>query len=1400
MSATNNTYGCDKSMQERINTVGPTGVVSHYTLAVSGGVISDACPLDSIYTIPMNYSTQEPLLGSSGVLVVGKCMSVVFNSKDIFCLSTDGVFTRVAELSAQIESVCVIGSDSFAVQSTVSFSDSILATVRCSTTQESFCFNLTNQNVRRQYETDAVMHADGAPSYYLFENTNNRLNGHESMVLREWQCTDLCDPHCVYEEVSPYFMNAFPITANNTFYSGNGAVVVMATSGRRLSVTYVILARYDILLRQITDVLRYTMNDGDTEPTVFDFQDTATISPNPLSGVWLTNDTFFLSFIDQEMIWKFTLQQSSIPSIQIVKSDTTLPTMYFFSIGYALLSYTNRREYVLQSCMSGCSRSTKDKSVYFAFGEQTLNYTRLQMCADGQQYVDPTELTKPPVHTCGYACMQGVQTPMLFGVDMRCKTADRFGVMSLTLPPQGHVIFNEFSIHNDGMENTTVVVYTECQGVLISRVFVAARNQCEALCEIGNQSRISFTGGASVSFVVESRTRPTAWQVQVMLTGSVFWTRAVASMPSFGQWSQPHAFLNSIHEKQPIFVSVIRSASYESLSAKLTEENEKTQVALDVLEVIPTLSEHGVRQIMFNRTMTFTTLRIPTDDDLARLQLSSFKMGHDMLNWRRLHAMAYIRTGDVALAGCTYKVRLVEIDATFAPMWPGPSVGCAMSLPGPMEIMVAQCHVEIPYAMANTQGLVGVYTTSDNEETCPVPLADAVSVELPPFIALQQCTQDAYLHADTGKCVSCESSEKKCTVGFYAPACEALLPAGRQPNCSVCDVTANAVFLNTSVNCEDWVCGDGFYQLDETCIPCTTGLFDTCRRTAGLRWYGCTSIRNEECGPCDELLRPRDAEWTNRSNCSWTCKSGYFQTDARCERCTPLSTLKVILELDNHRQQGTFYKFESCNVSRQARFTACEPSYVRNGTYTADGSAFYTDCAVTCDEHELVHLVSTSYTDGSGGVWASQQCVVCPPESMPKFPDGSALPRSAFHMNLTCHASCAQSTNFYGAQQRNSTAAHFTSCVYCPPAKCAVGMYLRTSDECVECHACASRLGNNSVFTSVGSVDEDWSCEERCADGHFFDGSRDVCVPHSDQQCKDGLEYKVNGTAFQDETCAICTDCTGMRQVSACSVHADATCTDCGKNDWWNSYWRATECELACKETYTKLFEPARCQHCSLCGDGSIRATEPHNCSHCIACQTPKPANARYLQECTWQCFEFHTLVTTSNGSECVYTENWQTSDWVAAPEAPLEVVCAVGYRLENFACLGCDTPLGLSNATMDEQWFWTPGDCTWSCMPDRTHLINNTNGTETHSCVTWETYRLATLVKRARRFTAPAPPPPPPPPNGTSVQQTSETQPSVEVVLFAAAGFFGMFLCFTCCVIMRTRRKKGNYKPIPEK
>ncbi len=54
-----------------------------------------------------------------------------------------------------------------------------------------------------------------------------------------------------------------------------------------------------------------------------------------------------------------------------------------------------------------------------------------------------------------------------------------------------------------------------------------------------------------------------------------------------------------------------------------------------------------------------------------------------------------------------------------------------------------------------------------------------------------------------------------------------------------------------------------------------------------------------------------------------------------------------------------------------------------------------------------------------------------------------------------------------------------------------------------------------------------------------------------------------------DARCDECTDCTGYRQVRACSLTQDAKCESCGSLVWWNSFWNGTE-----SETLDKKEEP----------------------------------------------------------------------------------------------------------------------------------------------------------------------------------------------------------------------------------
>ena len=1376
-----NIYTCDKSILQRIQEVGLESIKSHHTLAAHVGVVSETCDADSTYKILINHMIQEPLMGSSGVLFGVGCITVVFSSTDLYCLSIDGLLTP---LSAPAVSVADICRSSVTVQSVVSLQDNILVTYGCGVRKRiSLCYNWKTKGVTRmQDDGNIIMHAIGAPAYQLYErNIDNQL------VIKVFPCQDLCAMQCQSKEISSFFNPGFSVMANNTFFSGNTQVVVMATSARVLDETYVLIARDGN-----SSATRYKIADHGMHATVVTVFSENQIHPNKMSGTWVAPKIFLLGFEEPNMILRCTVSTSI--EVEILQPTVSSIPSYFVSVGFALLSYVNRNQYTLQTCMPDCNVATRDSSGYFAFGSEYLHYTRLRPCHDAVHYIDSSEWKSQPVHTCVSSCWNKIHIPTQYSVSLQCRTSDHVSIMSLTLPASASVQFDDFGVDNTEANNATVVVYTQCRGTVPYRTFFADSKRCPGVCEIKNQPRILLAGGVSIYFVLETIMQPTLWQVHAMLSGSVFWSTAVDSVVSLGEWSQPHVFVHKIHEKQSIFVNVVRRTSYESLVRILADSpDDETSVALDVLEVIPTLSERGVYRRGFqNKTsMLFTAIQIPTDEDLTRLGLESFKAGHDVLNWRRLHAMAYIRNRDRGLIGCIFKLRLVEIDASFSPVWPGPQVGCTMIIPAvTTDIMTAQCHVEIPYGMANNRSLIGMYVTSEDEDLCALPHPDALSIEMPPFMALQQCTQDAYLHAETGECVSCESSDKKCSVGFYAPACEALLPADRQPNCSACSAVTNALFLPTSLNCDDWTCVDGYYKQDSACVPCTTNLQHVCGRTPGQNWSVCTSFRNEECQSCDEQSRPRYAEWTNESSCSWRCQPGYFQNDGHCEACLSLHMLKLTLQFAGNRNSNTFYKFRPCTDTLQAKFTPCEKSYLGNGSYTGDASVFLQHCPAVCVEDRLLHLVPTSYADTNGVMWDAHQCVACPRDALPVFANGSLLPTSAFKMNLTCHAVCLTGMGFYQAPPQNSTRGQ-SVCLHCPDTKCGLGQFLRTSDGCSECHACTSRIQNNSVFTSRGRVDMEFSCSEECANGYFYEASSDTCVPHSEKTCKLGLEYKVNGSAFEDTQCMLCTDCTGMRQLSACSLYEDSKCESCGDHVWWNSYWNGTDCQLACKPSYTKLTRPERCQKCSLCQEGSSRPVVADNCSHCLPCQSEKPENAWYLQECTWECFDFHVLTETNGVSDCVYTPGWKTSDLVAAKEEDTEVVCDKGSTLENFACKKCETPLGLSNTTLGSTWFWTTG-CEWECMPEMSQFTNKT--TKEHACLPWAAYRKAVLSQatwrsvRLRvttdRETSNA--------NASGGNTTSiqlESNETVTVVMFVTACF--LFCALSCCAIRIKNRIK---------
>jgi hypothetical protein len=499
-------------------------------------------------------------------------------------------------------------------------------------------------------------------------------------------------------------------------------------------------------------------------------------------------------------------------------------------------------------------------------------------------------------------------------------------------------------------------------------------------------------------------------------------------------------------------------------------------------------------------------------------------------------------------------------------------------------------------------------------------------------------------------------------------------------------------------------------------------LKNVCVKTKGKMWAACTGLENEKCMDCPLSLLPRNAEWTNTSECAWKCQASYFNNNGICESCLSLKVLKSVLSIQGTRTPGAFYKFSPCTNTRQAEFSTCQFQQRLNATYTADATEFLNDCPVRCAEY--LHQVNTTVLD-QNTTWKATQCIECPLASEPTYLDGSIVPRSGYDMDTACSATCRASSQHYPVESIGSR------CAYCPAGRCANGQYSATADGCASCRNCTSNLQGAFVFQREGLVNNNASCQETCAPGYYLadDGVR--CLPHTDVQCTTG-QFKVNGTARADARCDRCTDCNGYRQVRACSLAEDAKCESCGPLVWWNSFWNGTDCDLACRPAYTKLYMPkARCQRCSTCPHGFERVAQPANCSDCRACSPPKPQRAEYISQCAWKCEKYHILhLDDETGMpQCIYSVAWSTN--VPAPPARRQynVSCGKGQTLtDDLLCADCNTPPGLNQTEINTAWIWTDVGCTWQCVPGLMHVINTTS--QQNSCLTRSQY-LSLVVSR---------------------------------------------------------------------
>jgi len=1315
-------YVCDESMQRRVMR---QYISSHTGLCVLAGGLDAACPETSLFSVPM--STSHVLIGGTEVLPGKDCLGFLFSNTSVFCVSTGAVLHTVSDSR--------LHPDAFSIQSVVVYQDSLITTVsnivsKITTSYASnisdICASLNGSVTAKVLNGTATvldhtrhpifMLARGNPLYFLSRVDSQTQS---TVMLRQYTCGNVLIMTYTFCEsvdvpVQLFSGNVPSLQTQNTLLDAGGGGLLFVTSTDSPTAGTVLMA---VLVSSQNITRRSVALTTEARDIVYPNNGKA----HRISGCWVSDTVYLIGLQEQQQIWRLTVETPL--ALTLLPPAKRMFSYSFIALGGALLT-KSLTGYSVTSCMPGCSTSTADTSTFFAFGNDTLTYERLLPCRDSKlSHVNPLTLQAAPAETCAEAEFNQSNYTMQYALSFKCKQSTGVVSMSLTLDlgavvrvtaGNAYMLFTATTSH-------LLSMHAQCANFTVQYIEMFDEFTCGGGCTFDQVQQIQITGKVRISYVLHGDLRPSNSMVYTQLHSSTYALPPLPLAASFDSWTQHSAFTHTMLDLQRVQVNLKRRT--EALFAL----SEPTHVALDVLQVVPVLNLQALVQVLStNKTALLSLVHIPSDDDLVQLQvMDSIVRGSEISGWKRLHATAFVRSTDVSLISCVYDLRLVALDDRFVRRQESSKIGCRMRLQAEGVQAVGRCHLEVPFAMANAVRVVGLTMSQD---TCALPPVHSLTVELNPFTSMSECPEHQYLDADNSKCSPCEVKEVVCGPGLYAAGCEAMLWQSNLVACLPCPLPTHARFTNASVTCSDWTCDAAFFRSDSLCLNCTTSLETVCVKTKGKMWAPCTGVVNEKCMDCPLSLLPRNAEWTNTSECAWQCGASYFNNNGICESCLSLKILKSVLSIQGTRAPGAFYKFRPCTETRQAEFSTCQFQQRMNATYTGDATAFLYDCPVRCAEY--LHKVNTTVVDAQNTTWKAMQCLECALASEPRYLDGSLVPRSAYDMDTSCSPTCGVASEHYAVEGTGSR------CAYCPVGRCAYGQYSVTADGCMSCRNCTSNLQGAFVFQREGLVNSNASCQETCAPGYYLadDGVR--CLPHTDVQCVTG-QFKVNGTARTDARCDGCTDCTGYRQVRACSITQDAKCESCGPLVWWSSFWNGTECELACRPAYTKLYAPkARCQRCSACPNGFERAYRPANCSDCKACTPPKPQHSEYTSQCAWKCEKYHIFRLDDETALplCVYSVDWSTNVPAPPPRRQYNISCTKGQKLtDELLCADCLTPSGLIHSQVNVAWLWTDVGCAWQCVPGLMHVINATS--QANSCLTRSEY-LALVVSRPLHHT----------------------------------------------------------------
>ena len=343
-------------------------------------------------------------------------------------------------------------------------------------------------------------------------------------------------------------------------------------------------------------------------------------------------------------------------------------------------------------------------------------------------------------------------------------------------------------------------------------------------------------------------------------------------------------------------------------------------------------------------------------------------------------------------------------------------------------------------------------------------------------------------------CEQCNTS--LCTIGYYRSRC---LPYSDSQCIACSSKPENSYYslpaINTGPNNCTWTCNPGYYQQNAVCFPCN-------RSSCAVGEYraACSGRSDGSCEPCSN--KPENSFYTtsaatyNKSDCVWSCNTGYFADGTVCfacdatpcpvgkykTNCTPISNSKCLPCMNAVPNASYTTNFSqspcswACNLGYFAMEGHCLPCIAKicpSGQYLEDCTQFSDGLCKNCTGRPF----AASYVQDSninickwqcdpGYYQNGQECVLC---------NTSECEAGKYRGNCTLRADakCIECTN-------KPEAATYILGDFCPWL-CNVGFVMINRSFCVPNHVSSMSLiqetsifpiQTSSIFSALGASDK----------------------------------------------------------------------------------------------------------------------------------------------------------------------------------------------------------------------------------------------------------------------------------------------------------------------------------------